>query len=214
MTNFFSQLAAIDFTGCLNLNFKKDGESLTVSVLLVNEGCGDTAKKHIPPLLLKGTAKELGEGFFPAIAEPIQQASGLLINMEQFLKGQEEAKKQSAMEKKKNEKAEKADKADKSQPQDPKAKKYFEVMAQVDSLEANGKFKDAWCKVPQPSEYPDKAEELRERKKSLREKFAPDLFGAAQSNEENEPKSEDDDNNEPNAEAVPDEGTAAGDNIG
>lgn len=211
MTNFFSQLAAIDFTGCLNLNFRKDGESLTVSVLLVNDGCGDTAKKHIPPLLLKGNAKELGEGFFPAIVEPVQQASGLLINMEQFLKGQEEAKKQSAMEKKKNEKSEKADK---THPQDPKAKKFLEIMGQVDSLEADGKYKEAWCKVPQPSEYPDKADELRERKKSLREKFAPDLFGAAQTDNENEPKSEDYDNNEPNAEVVPDEGTTAGDNLG
>jgi PRTRC genetic system protein E len=175
ITNFFSQVAALDFTGCLNLTLRRDGESLTVSLLVQDDTCGDTAKSHIPPLLLKGTPAELGEGFFPAIDTPVQQTTQLLTNMAQFLKGQEQAKKHSAMEKKKTEKPEKP-----AQAADPKEKKFLEAMAQVDALEAAGKAKEAWCKVPQPSEYPDKAQLLRERRESLSKQFAPDLFGTAQ----------------------------------
>lgn len=211
MTNFFSQVAALEFEGCLNLTLKKEGTQLTVSVLLQNDGCGDAAKKHIPPLILKGDAKELGEGFFPAIAEPVQQTSQLLLNMEQFLKGQEEAKKQSAMEKKK---AEKTEKADKAAPQDPKEKKYLEAMAQADALEAEGKFREAWSKVPQPSDYPDRADALRARRASLSKQFAPDLFVASAAQTPVEPNTEDYDDNAPDAEAVQDEGTAGGDNLG
>jgi len=206
ITNFFSQVAALDFQGCLNLTLRRDGEQLTVSVLLQNDACGDAAKAHIPPLILKGTPQELGEGFFPAITEPVQATSQLLTNMEQFLKGQEEAKKQSAMEKKKTEKADKPA-ADIS----PKEKKFLEAMKLVDALEAEGKYKEAWCKVPQPTEYPDKAEQLRTRRDSLKAKFAPDLFGAAQpvetQEEENtEPNTEDYADSEPNAEDIPDAG--------
>lgn len=211
MTNFFSQVAALEFEGCLNLTLKKEGAQLTVSVLLQNDGCGDAAKKHIPPLILKGDAKELGEGFFPAIAAPVQQTSQLLLNMEQFLKGQEEAKKQSAMEKKK---AEKTEKADKGAPQDPKEKKYLGAMAQADALEAEGKFREAWSKVPQPSDYPDRADVLRARRASLSKQFAPDLFVAATPETPVEPNTEDYDDNAPDAEAVQDEGAAGEDNLG
>jgi PRTRC genetic system protein E len=185
VTNFFSQVAALDFKGCLNLTLHKDGDSLTISLLVQDDACGDTAKNHIPPLILKGTAQELGEGFFPAIAEPVKATSKLLTNMEQFLKGQEEAKKNSAMEKKKIEKDDKP-----AAPVNPKEKKFLEIMKQVDALEADGKFKDAWCKVPQASEYPDKADELRKRRESLSKQFAPDLFGAAQPDEIQEDENE------------------------
>lgn len=206
MTNFFSQVATLGFEGCLNLTLKRDGEQLTVSVLLQNDACGDAAKNHIPPLILKGTPQELGEGFFPNIAAPVQATSQLLTNMEQFLKGQEEAKKQSAMEKKKTEKADKP-----ATDMSPKEKKFLEAMKQVDTLEAERKYKEAWCKVPQPNEYPDKAEMLRTRRDSLKAQFAPDLFGAAQpadpQEEENtEPNTEDYADSEPNAEDIPDEG--------
>ena len=206
ITNFFSQVAALDFQGCLNLTLRRDAEQLTVSVLLQNDACGDAAKAHIPPLILKGTAQELGEGFFPAIAAPVQATSQLLTNMEQYLKGQEEARKHSAMEKKKTEKPDKPA-ADIS----PKEKKFLEAMKQVDTLEAEGKFKEAWCKVPPSAEYPDKAEQLRSRRDSLKAQFAPDLFGAAQPAEEQEeentePNTEDYADSEPNAEDIPDEG--------
>lgn len=176
VTNFFAHAAAIDFEGCLNITLKKEGEYLTVSVLLQNDACTDNAKSHIPPLILKGTAKELCEGFFDAVAEPMAQTSALLVNMAQYIKGQETAKKNAAEQKKKAADAP----PEKRSPEEAKQMQYTGIMAKVDALEKEGKFKEAWMKIPQPSEFPDKAEEIRSRRASLSAKFSPDLFGAEQ----------------------------------
>jgi PRTRC genetic system protein E len=170
--NFFNQIAQLDFTGVLQLNIAKGAESnLIVSVILNNEQCGDNAKNLIPPLTFNATPQEFDEGFFQQITTPIQKASGLMVDMEAFMKQLEEAKKQSAMEKEKAEK-EKKDK-------EAKDKKYKDGMAKADELEKDGKFRDAWMKVPDITEFPEKADEIRKRKTELSEKFStPSLFGA------------------------------------
>ncbi|MBY8961798.1 prtrc system protein e [Flavobacterium sp. D11R37] len=210
VTNFFAHIAAIPFEGCLNITVKKDGEQLTTSVLLQNDGCGDAAKSHIPPLILKGSAKELCEGFFDAVSAPVAETSKLLVNMEQFLKGQEAAKKNAAMEKKKTEKMDKADKSDKpATPEEIKAMKYKGIMAEVDKLEAAGKYREAWLKVPKTSEFPDKSEEMQKRRSNLSAQFSPDLFGAGQSATDItnvEPKTKQDATDHTTAEGIPDEG--------
>jgi len=170
-TNFFSNVAALNITGDLQITIRKGTEaSWVVSVMLHNEQCGDKAKKLIPSLNLKGTAEELDNGFFEQVTTPVQTASGLMVNMEAFMKQLEEARKQSAIEK------EKADKEKKEK--ETKDKKYKEAMQKVDELEKEGKFRDAWMKVPEPAEYPEQADALRKRKSALAAKFAPDLFGA------------------------------------
>lgn len=170
-TNFFSSVAALNFTGNLQLTICKGADNnWIVSVMLNNEQCGDEARKLIHPLNLRGTAAELDSGFFKNITAPVQAASGLMVNMEAFMKQLEEAKKQSAIEK---------DKADREKKEkEAKEKKYKEAMQKVDELEKEGKYRDAWMKVPEPTEYPEQAEALRKRKSFLAAKFAPDLFGA------------------------------------
>ena len=171
-TNFFNQIQALDFTGVLQLNISKGAENnLIVSVLLNNEQCGDNAKNLIPPLTFNATPQEFDEGFFEQIKAPIQTVSGVMVDMEKFLKQMEEVKKQSAMEKEKTEKAKKEKEA--------KDKKFKDGMAKADELEKEGKFREAWMKVPDISEFPEKADEIRKRKTSLSDKFAtPSLFGA------------------------------------
>src|SRR5690606_659782 len=137
---------------------------------LQNDGCGDDARKLIPPLNLKGTAGELDSGFFEHIATPLQTADGLMVDMEAFLKQVGEARKKSAMEK------EKADRERKEQ--DAKTKKYTEAMAKVDELDREGKHREAWMKLPKVEDHPEKADEIRKRRTELSGKFAPDLFGA------------------------------------
>lgn len=173
-TNFFNQIAQLDFTGNLQLTIAKGAENnLIVSVMLQNEQCGDNAKNIIPPLNLRGTAEELDNGFFENITMPIQTASGLMVNMEGFIKQVEEAKKQSAMEKEKAE--------SKKKEQEAKDKKFKDGMAKADELEKEGKFREAWMKVPEIAEFPEKADEIRRRKTELSDKFsAPSLFGAEQ----------------------------------
>lgn len=156
ITNFFAHLAAIPFKGCLNMTLHRDGELLTVSLLLQNNSTTDSAKATIPPLILKGSAKDLCEGFFDAIAEPIAKTSALLVNLEQYHKAQETAKKTATVPKKASNDAP----AQKHTPEQIKQMKYAGAMDDVDALEAEGKFKEAWMKVPQPSEFPDKAQEI------------------------------------------------------
>ena len=171
-TNFFNQIAQLDFTGVLQLNISKRAENnLIVSVILNNEQCGDNAKNLIPPLIFNATPQEFDDGFFEQITAPIKTVSGLMVDMEKFLKQLEEVKKQSAMEK------EKADKQKKEQ--EAKDKKFKDGMAKADELEKEGKFREAWMKVPEITEFPEKADEIRKRKNALSDKFAtPSLFGA------------------------------------
>ncbi|MDN3692305.1 PRTRC system protein E [Chryseobacterium tructae] len=173
-TNFFNQIQQLDFTGVLQLNISKGIESnLIVTVLLNNEQCGDNAKNLIPPLTFNATPQEFDDGFFEQITTPIQTISGVMVDMEKFLKQMEEVKKQSAMEKEKSDKEKKEKEA--------KDKKYKEAMAKADELEVAGKFREAWMKVPNLADFPEYAEAIRKRKTSLSDKFAtPSLFGATE----------------------------------
>lgn len=173
--NFFQSIIALQVAGDWNISIAKEtADKLIVSVLFYNNSVGDDARRKVPPILLKGTAEELDEGFFQAIEQPVKETAQLFTNMEQFLKQKELAKQASAMEKDKTSKADK-EKTD-------KLSKYDEAMKQVDELEAEGKYKDAWMKVPEISKYPEYEEVLRKRRSSLSAKFAPDLF--------NEPKTQ------------------------
>lgn len=175
-TNFFNQIAQLDFTGVLQLNISKGAENnLIVSVILNNEQCGDNAKNLIPPLTFNATPQEFDDGFFEQITAPIQTVSGLMVDMEKFLKQMEKVKKQSAMEK------EKADKQKKEQ--EAKEKKFKDGMAKAEELEKEGKFREAWMKVPEITDYPEKADEIRKRKSELSNQFSSTgLFATEQPN--------------------------------
>ncbi|SKA33184.1 PRTRC system protein E [Chitinophaga eiseniae] len=170
--NFFRQIAGLNTTGNLQLTVSQVAEGrITVSVLLQNEACGDKAKTMIPPLILKGTAEEMDGAFFDKISSPLQAASGLMVNMEAFMKQLDEAKKHSAMEKEKTDKEKKV--------ADEKERKYREAMKKVEELEKAGKYREAWVKVPEPGAFPEHTDELRKRKSELSAKFSPNLFDAS-----------------------------------
>ena len=171
-TNFFTTIAGLAVNGTLQITItKSESDTLVVSTLLLNDGCGDKAKKLIIPLNLTGTACELDEGYFANISEPLVKSSGLMGNMEAFLRQLDEAKKQSAMQSSKEKKEQKVENS--------KDQKYKTAIALVDDLEKKGKFQDAWIKLPDPLEYPEHADFIRKRKTELSNRFAPDLFGAA-----------------------------------
>ena len=168
-TNFFRQLANMNLTGDLQITLRPTTDySFVLSVLLSNEQCGDEARKLIPPLNLRGTAEELDNGFFESISTPLQIASGLMVDMESFMKHLEEAKKKSAMEKRKSEKEKKEKEA--------KEKKYNEALQKAEELEKEGKYKEAWTALPKVSEYPDFAETIRKKQDEYERLFAPSLF--------------------------------------
>lgn len=170
-TNFFNQIAQLQIIGDLHITIAKGAEGrLIVLVMLKSEACGDSAKHSIPPLNLRGTAEELDHGFFENITAPMQSTSGLMVDMEGYMKQLEQTKMQSAMEKEKDDKQKKE--------QEAKDKKLSDAMAKADELEKEGKFREAWIKVPEVHEFPLKAEQIRKRKAELSAQFEPDLFGS------------------------------------
>ncbi|QBO59583.1 prtrc system protein e [Chryseobacterium salivictor] len=173
-TNFFRQIANINLTGDLQITFTQTTENnYVVSVLLKNEQCGDEARKTIPPLNLRGTAEELDNGFFESITTPLQTASGLMVDMESFMKQLEETKKNSAMEKGKSDKEQKDKEA--------KEKKFKDALLKAEELEKEEKYKEAWSALPKVSEFPDYAEIIRKKQDECERHFAPSLFTENQS---------------------------------
>ena len=185
-TNFFRQIAKMDLTGDLQITLRPTKEnSFVLSVLLNNEQCGDEARKMIPPLNLRGTAEELDNGFFENISAPIQTASGLMVDMESFMKQLGEVKKQSAMEKEKSDKEKKEKEA--------KEKKFKETFQKAETLEKEGKYKEAWSALPKASEHPDFTEQIRKKQDEYERHFAPSLFGIVEEPKPEPPKTEDND---------------------
>jgi PRTRC genetic system protein E len=182
-TNFFNQIAQLQIIGDLHITIAKGAEDrLIVLVMLQNEACGDSAKHTIPPLNLRGTAEELDSGFFENITTPIESTSRLMVDMEGYMKQLEDTKKQSAMEKEKTDSQKKE--------AEVKDKKFSDAIAKADELEKEGKFREAWIKVPEIHEFPLKAEEIRRRKSELSAQFAPDLFGSTTETAKPEPPRE------------------------
>jgi PRTRC genetic system protein E len=141
--------------------------------LLTNEQCGDDARKLIPPLNLRGSAEDLDNGFFECISTPLQTASGIMVDMENFMKQLEEAKKKSAMEKEKQDKEKKE--------KETKEKKYKDALQKAEEFEKEGKHKEAWSALPKVSEFPDYAETIRKKQDEYERHFAPSLFNENQS---------------------------------
>lgn len=179
-TNFFTAIAALQVQGSYKMAIHvNDQNQFTVSVLFNTNGNGDNAYKVVPPMLLKGTAEELDEGFFEAIEKPVQETAGLFQNMEAYLKGLEEAKKQSKMEQDKN-KPKPAPKAaannediEVAEPKvdkEAKRKAYDEAMKQIAELNDNCKYAEALDILPSPADYPEKRAELDRKRADLTRK--------------------------------------------
>ncbi|REA63425.1 prtrc system protein e [Dyadobacter luteus] len=163
-TNFFQQIAALDIQGQLRITIaKSDLDTLTVSLLLVNEQCGDDARMIVPPLILRGSGCELDEGFFANIKAPLQTTSQLFVNMDSYLTQQQKALAESQM-KKEQEKKEQQQKSERD-------KKFTVACEKSSQLEAEGKFREAWSKVPDPALFPEHAEQIRKRRSELSLKF-------------------------------------------
>lgn len=172
--DFFKNIDAMQVTGewviCIR---QAQPERMTVTVQFKNEACGDAAGKIIPPLVFTDkTAEELDAHLFDDLRTAVPETAKLFSSMEHYLKQREEARKQSQIEKDKADKEKKA--------KDERKKKFDEAMKKVNELEKDGKFRDAYGKLPNPTDFPEQVAEIEQRRKALGGKFAPDLFGAAE----------------------------------
>jgi len=169
-SNFFQQLNNMQLEGDWKISIKTGAHNrMLVTILFTTEKVGDTAKKLIPPLLLKGTAEELDKDFFDAIKAPMQKTGQLLVNLEEYEKALEKAKVESKMEQHNKDK-QKKDK-------DEKQKQYDAAMKKVKELEEAGKFREAYAQLPNADDFRDYADAIEEKKKELAVKFEqPELF--------------------------------------
>jgi PRTRC genetic system protein E len=184
-TNFFKNITDLNVSG--NWKFTINGDDngiLTVSALFTPIENGDSASKLVPPLLLRGTADELDAGFFETIQQPVQEASGLFHNMDNYVKGLEEAKKQSKMEQDKKAQEIKAKALTKtgastdgievtSEPKvskEDKRKSYEDVMKKISDLNDACKYEEALTLLPSVTDYPEKQSELGKKKADLERK--------------------------------------------
>jgi hypothetical protein len=72
-TNFFENIAGLNIPGNWKIAIHTDDKGqFTVSALFNIDGNGDNAYKVVPPMVLKGTAQEMDEGFFDTIEQPMQ----------------------------------------------------------------------------------------------------------------------------------------------
>jgi len=164
-TNFFQNISALQAHGDWRITIAKDAnDRLIVSVLLSNDKANDATAKQIPPMLLKGAADELDNGFFDAIQAPAQITSQLFVNMEQYAKTVEETRKQSKMQKDK----EHTDGKEREERQ----KKFDTMMKKVNELDEAKKYQEAIANLPKADQFPEQAEEIKSKLEDLRKKNA------------------------------------------
>ncbi|HZY37394.1 MAG TPA: PRTRC system protein E [Mucilaginibacter sp.] len=183
-TNFFQNIADLNVPGNWKIAIHADDKGrFTVSALFNTDNNGDNAYKVVPPMVLKGTAQEMDEGFFDAIEKPVQETAGLFHNMEAYLKGLEEAKKQSKMEQDKkaqelkNKQQAKAKSNEEgievSEPKENKEdrkKRYDDAMKQIAELNDRCKYEEAIALLPTVEDYPEKQKELENKLADLTRK--------------------------------------------
>jgi len=180
-TNFFQSITAMNLPGHWKLSIHVDSAgNLTVSALFHTENMGDKAAKAVPPMLLKGTAQELDEGFFEAIEKPAQQTASLFHNMDEYLKALETAKAASRMEQDKKQKTAKV-KTDTSDEgiefgtddkvaKEEKKKVFDEAIKKVGELDSQCQYEEALNILPSEEDYADKATEIVKKRTELERK--------------------------------------------
>lgn len=187
-TNFFENIANLNCPGNWKIAIHTDDKGqVTVSALFNTNNNGDNAYKVVPPMLLKGTAQELDEGFFEAITKPVQETAGLFRNMEEYLKGLEQAKLKSKMEQDKKAQGNKAktvakssenseaddddsEEAESGESREDKKKRYDETMKQVAELNDRCKYQEALDILPTSEDYPEKKDDLEKKHADLTRK--------------------------------------------
>jgi PRTRC genetic system protein E len=178
-TNFFENIANLNAPGIWKLSIHNEANGhFTVSALYSPNQSNEPATKTIAPLIFKGTASEMDEGFFEAIGQPVQATAGLYSNIEAYNKNLDNAKKklsqgnksQPAKVKSNTEDGDDIEVAEPKITAEDKKKAYTDAIRKVVELNDACKYAEALEVLPPVSDYPEKAEELNRRKADLTRK--------------------------------------------
>ena len=75
----------------LNINIRKEDNSLSVAVIPRRNSLKEDTRHNMVSLVVDGTTAQLDMGFLQTILQPIQKVQGLLVNAENFEKQAEKA---------------------------------------------------------------------------------------------------------------------------
>ena len=178
-TNFFECITGLQSPGIWKLGIHQDEDGrFVVSALYAPNHSTDPLAKTVAPLIFKGTAQELDEGFFTAIEKPVQDTIGLYTTIAEYTETVEAAKKKAAQQGKQtarpatNVKDEGMEVPSAGTGAAEKANAYREVMKKIADLNDHCKYNEALSLLPSAGEYPDKQEELAAKRKDLERKQA------------------------------------------
>jgi len=179
-TNFFENIAQLNAPGFWKLGIYHDADGrFVVSALYSPQETPDPSVKTITPLIFKGTAEEMGDGFFEAIEQPVQQTAGLYSNIAEYSKSIEAARKKAAQNAKsqapkvKAADGESVEEIEVGEPKisaEEKRKNYTEALRRVVELNDACKYEEALSLLPSAADYPEKKEELEKRRADLERK--------------------------------------------
>lgn len=166
-TNFFQAITHLHGKGKWVVTAEFTAEkTLAVSVLLSGNSSG-AYKAGIEPMLFRGTAQEIDEGFFTAIAEPVKQTASIFANADAYQKSLADAKQELDKKVKKAADHPKPDTKDNSNKQ-----VYEEKMKKIAELDAACKYTEALAELPNVADFPEKKSEIEGRKAELDRKSA------------------------------------------
>ena len=167
---FFNLIASKMLDGQqLNMNIRKNGEKLVLSMIPDTSGVKDNAISSMKPLTLNGTPQEFEEEFDKAFT-PIEKAFSLISEVQDYEKSIEEARKKTGMESKK-----------KKEENDQK-QKFLDHINLAKKLLSEQKFKDSKTVLAKAEAMPGADKKVcEELKKRIDEKSgAGGLFGGVE----------------------------------
>jgi PRTRC genetic system protein E len=179
-TNFFKNIAELNAPGIWTIGIQTDENGqFTVSALYAPFKSNEPATKMIVPLIHRGTASDMDEGFFEATVTQVDSLKGLYSNIKAVTASVDAAKKKVNQGSKPLPAKPKADGTnDEIEVGEPKVspeekrKTYTETIRKVVELNDHCKYEDALAILPSVEDYPEKKEELEKRRADLERKKA------------------------------------------
>lgn len=173
---FFADLFELDFEGDLQLVLRKTKTGFSVITLVNNANCTHKNKRGIIPFTVRGTPAELDDQFIDHLKTPVEVSSQLQTNLIEFSRQAEEARKKASTSTSPAKKIEPTKEPE--PPKDPKEVAFEKAMADAQKLIEEKEYRKAYVKLPDPVEYPQHAEEIKEKRKWLTDQFSrePSLF--------------------------------------
>jgi PRTRC genetic system protein E len=179
-TNFFENIANLNAPGIWTIGIQNDENgNFTVSALYAPFKSNEPATKMIVPLIHRGKASDMDEGFFEATVTQVESLKGLYTNIKAVTASVDTAKKKLGQGSKpqpvkaKTNSDGNSEDIELGEPKisaEEKKRAYTDAIRKVVELNDLCKYEDALNILPSVEDYPEKKEELEKRRADLERK--------------------------------------------